>query len=117
MRLSLRHKLIGGFGLLLALIVLLAWVTLSLFNSLRAVQSRVFDVAIPGLVTVNQVVRSYTAQTSAVRGYLINSQPRLLQQYRTEVSASRFWERQAVDLFESGEERRLLGELIATGKS
>jgi serine phosphatase RsbU (regulator of sigma subunit)/CHASE3 domain sensor protein len=116
-RLSLRHKLIGGFGLLLALIVLLAWVTLSLFNSLRAVQSRVFDVAIPGLVTVNQVVRSYTAQTSAVRGYLINSQPRLLQQYRTEVSASRFWERQAVDLFESGEERRLLGELIATGKS
>jgi serine phosphatase RsbU (regulator of sigma subunit)/CHASE3 domain sensor protein len=116
-RLSLRHKLVGGFGLLLVLIVLLAWVTLSLFNSLRSVQSKVFNDALPGLITVNQVVRSYTAQTSAVRGYMINSQPRLLNQYRTEVRASRYWEEQAMSLFGSGEERRLLDALIAAGRS
>ena len=58
MRLSLRKKLVGGFGLLLLLIAVLGWVTLSLFNSLRSVQSRVFDEAIPGLVTVDEIVRS-----------------------------------------------------------
>jgi serine phosphatase RsbU (regulator of sigma subunit) len=114
-RLSLRYKLVGGFGLLLALIVLLVWVTLSLFNSLRTVQSRVFNEAIPGLVTVNEVVRSYTAQTGAVRGYLINSQPRVLQQYRSAVSASNYWEQQAEQLFESGDERRLLERLVSAG--
>jgi serine phosphatase RsbU (regulator of sigma subunit)/CHASE3 domain sensor protein len=116
-RLSLRHKLVGGFGLLLVLIVLLVWVTLSLFNSLRTVQSRVINEAIPGLVTVNEVVRSYTAQTSAVRGYLINSQPRVLQQYRSAVSASNYWEDQGKELFESGDERRLLERLISAGAS
>jgi serine phosphatase RsbU (regulator of sigma subunit)/CHASE3 domain sensor protein len=115
-RLSLRHKIAGGFGLLLALIVLLAWVTFSLFGSLRTVQSRVFNEAIPGLVTVNQVVGAYSGQSNAVRGYLINSQTRLLDQYRIEVERSHFWEGQATRLFRSGEERRLLEDLIAAGE-
>jgi serine phosphatase RsbU (regulator of sigma subunit)/CHASE3 domain sensor protein len=116
-RLSLRQKIVGGFGLLLALIVLLGWVTLSLFNSLRTVQSRVFDDAVPGLVAVNQIVRSYSAQSAAVNGYLINSQPRLLEQYRSEVNVARFWERQARALFGSGQERHLLDDLVDAGRS
>jgi len=56
-RLSLRWKIVGGFGLLLALIAVLGWVTLSLFGSLRSVQRRVFDEAIPGLVAVDEIVR------------------------------------------------------------
>ncbi|MEA2477681.1 MAG: hypothetical protein QOC87_1880, partial [Actinomycetota bacterium] len=35
MKLTLRRKIVGGFGLLLVLIALLGWVTLSLFGSLR----------------------------------------------------------------------------------
>ena len=64
MRLSLRWKIVGGFGLLLLLIALLGWVTLSLFGSLRNVQRRVFDEAIPALLAVDEIVRSYTAQST-----------------------------------------------------
>ncbi|CAN5594542.1 hypothetical protein BH24ACT26_BH24ACT26_11570 [soil metagenome] len=113
---SLRRKIVGGFGLLLALIAVLGWVTISLFNSLRTVQSRVFDDAIPGLVTVNEIVRSYTAQFGAIRGYLINSQPRLLSQYRLEVEVSEQGESRAMELFESGAERRVLDQLIEAGR-
>lgn len=116
-RLTLRRKIVGGFGLLLGLILVLGWVTLSLFNSLRTVQSKVFDEAIPGLVTVNEIVRSYTAQSAAIRGYLINSQPSLLEQYHQEVLKARFWEARAKGLFKSGDERTLLEDLTSAGHS
>jgi serine phosphatase RsbU (regulator of sigma subunit)/CHASE3 domain sensor protein len=117
MRLSLRWKIVGGFGLLLALMALLGWVTLSLFGSLRSVQRRVFDEAIPGVVAVDEIVRSYTAQLAAVRGFLINpSEPRLLEQYETEVGMAEFWEEEAEALFTSGEERDLLDGLTSAGQ-
>jgi serine phosphatase RsbU (regulator of sigma subunit)/CHASE3 domain sensor protein len=115
-RLSLRHKIVGGFGLLLALILLLGWVTLSLFTSLRSVQDRVINEAVPGLVTVDQIVRSYTAQSAAISRYLINSQDRVLDQYRREVQSSRFWETQGTRLFESGAERARLEDIKETGE-
>jgi serine phosphatase RsbU (regulator of sigma subunit)/CHASE3 domain sensor protein len=115
MRLTLRRKIMGGFGLLLALIALLGWVTLSLFGSLRTVQSRVLDEAIPGLVTVNEIVRSYSTQFGAIRGYLISSQPQLLVQYELQVESSLLWEQRARDLFQSGAERRLLDQLVGAG--
>ncbi|MFN2490592.1 MAG: PP2C family protein-serine/threonine phosphatase [Actinomycetota bacterium] len=115
MRLSLRRKIVGGFGLLLLLIALLGWVTLSLFSSLRSVQSKVFNEAIPGLVAVNEIVRSYSAQSAAIRGYLINSEVQLLKQYEFEVEEARFWEESAMDLFRSGEEREQLDTLVAGG--
>ncbi|MGH2779210.1 MAG: hypothetical protein ACRDJB_11265, partial [Actinomycetota bacterium] len=85
MRLSLRWKIVGGFGLLLVLIGLLGWVTLSLFSSLRDVQRRVFNDAVPGVVAVDEIVRSYTAQNGAVRGFLVQANEILLEQYRSEV--------------------------------
>jgi serine phosphatase RsbU (regulator of sigma subunit)/CHASE3 domain sensor protein len=115
-KLSLRQKIVGGFGLLLGLIAVLGWVTLSLFNSLRSVQSQVFNEAFPGLVTVDQIVRSYTAQTAAISRYLINSQDRVLARYNTEVENSRFWERQATELFTSGEERASLEGIKDAGQ-
>ena len=116
MRLSLRKKIVGGFGLLLLLIATLGWVTLSLFGSLRSVQSTVFNEAIPGLVTVNEIVRSYTAQSAAIRGYLINSDARALAQYETELARAQSWERRATSLFRSGEERRYLEQLMTAGR-
>ena len=115
MKLSLRWKILGGFGLLLALIGLLGWVTLSLFSSLRTVQRRVFDDAVPGLVTVDEIVRSYTAQSAAVRGFLIQSQDSLLEQYRIEVGAVGVAQRDGMRLFTSKEERALLRRLISAG--
>jgi serine phosphatase RsbU (regulator of sigma subunit)/CHASE3 domain sensor protein len=114
-RLSLRQKIVGGFGLLLGLILLLGWVTLSLFTSLRSVQSRVLDEAVPGLVTVDQIVRSYTAQSAAISRFLINSQQGILERYRREVRSSRFWESQATRLFESGAERARLDNIKQAG--
>ncbi|HEY7876485.1 MAG TPA: SpoIIE family protein phosphatase, partial [Actinomycetota bacterium] len=116
MRLSLRRKLVGGFGLLLVLIIALSWVTLSLFGSLRGVQRRVFDDAIPGLVTVDEIVRSYTAQSAAVRGYLIEYNSALLDEYRAEVTTARLYEQRAVDLFTGRQEEELLRELIDAGQ-
>lgn len=117
MRLSLRLKIAGGFGLLVALIVILGWVTLSLVTSARGVQEEVFDDAIPGLITVDEIVRSYTAQSAAVRGALIGNPPVLLAQYREEVEIARFWEERAEPLFESSAERELLADLILAGRS
>jgi serine phosphatase RsbU (regulator of sigma subunit)/CHASE3 domain sensor protein len=117
MRLSLRWKISGGFALLLVLIALLGWVTLSLFLSLRDVQRKVFDNAIPGLITVDEIVRSYTAQSGAVRGYLIGSQPSLLDQYRQEVAIANVWEDRAGNLFRSPEERGLLNDLTGAGEN
>lgn len=114
-RLSLRWKIAGGFGLLLVLILLLGWVTLSLFGALRDVQKRVFDEALPGVVAVDGIVRSYTAQSAAARGYLISSDPELLEEYRSEVGAARYWQRQARRLFESKQNRRLLGRIERSG--
>jgi serine phosphatase RsbU (regulator of sigma subunit)/CHASE3 domain sensor protein len=116
-RFSLRLKIIGGFGLLLLLIVVLGWVTLSLFSSSRRVQDQVFDDAIPGLVTVDEIVRSYTAQSAAVRGALIGNMPVLLAQYQAEVENSEFWEQSADELFTSPEERELLSDLTDAGQS
>ena len=117
MRVSLRLKIVGGFGLLLALMGLLGWVTLSLLSSARSVQEEVFDDAIPGLIAIDEIVRSYTAQSAAVRGALIGNPPVLLAQYREEVETARFWEERAEPLFESAEERQVLGDLIGAGHS
>lgn len=117
MRVSLRLKIVGGFGSLLVLMALLGWVTLSLFSSVRTVQEEVFDDAIPGLIAVDEIVRSYTAQSAAVRGALIGNPPILLAQYRTEVDTARFWQERAQQLFTSGEERELLAQLIEAGTS
>ena len=117
MRVSLRLKIVGGFGSLLVLMALLGWVTLSLFGSVRTVQQEVFDDAIPGLVAVDEIVRSYTAQSAAVRGALIGNPPVLLAQYRSEVETARFWEGRAEPLFTSPEERRLLADLVDAGHS
>jgi serine phosphatase RsbU (regulator of sigma subunit) len=87
-----------------------------LFNSLRSVQSRVFNEAFPGLVTVDQIVRSYTAQSAAISRYLINSQESVLGQYNIEARTSRFWERQASALFTSGEERERLERIKEAGE-
>ncbi|HJR44649.1 MAG TPA: SpoIIE family protein phosphatase [Actinomycetota bacterium] len=118
MRVSLRLKIVGGFGSLLLLMAVLGWVTLSLFGSIRTVQQEVFDDAIPGLVAVDEIVRSYTAQSAAVRGALIESAPAvLLAQYRSEVETARFWETRAKPLFTSAEERELLEDLVRAGHS
>jgi len=114
-RLSLRWKIAGGFGILVLLIALLGWVTLSLFTSLRSVQKRVFDDAIPGLIAVDEIVRSYTAQSAAVRGYLIGSQPTLLGQYEDEKANAEFWQDRGAELFQSGQEADLLRRISATG--
>ncbi|MEA2506535.1 MAG: phosphoserine phosphatase RsbU/P [Actinomycetota bacterium] len=116
MRLSLRWKIAGGFGVLLILIVALGWVTLSLFGSLRTVQRRVLDQAVPELVAIDQIVRSYTAQSAAVRGYLIVSQTSLLDQYRNEVRISKRYETRAQELFkDAGQNSHSLNELVSAG--
>ena len=92
MRLSLRWKIVGGFGILLLLVVVLGWLTLSLFGSLRSVQREVFRRAIPELVAVDEIVRSFTAQSAAMRGYLISSEGELLDQYNREVDIADEWE-------------------------
>ena len=117
MRLSLRWKIAGGFGFLVVLILALSWVTFSLFGSLRGVQRKVFDDAIPGLVAVNEIVRSYTAQSAAVRGYLIGSQQTLLSQYEVELEVADFWEDEAEELFTAERERAMLNDLVEAGAS
>jgi serine phosphatase RsbU (regulator of sigma subunit)/CHASE3 domain sensor protein len=102
---------------MLLLIALLGWVTFSLFGSVREVQRTVFNRALPQLVAVDEIVRSYTAQSAAVRGYLIGSDPQLLDQYQQEVLISQDWEDRAVDLFGSGKDRELLDTLIESGRS
>jgi sigma-B regulation protein RsbU (phosphoserine phosphatase) len=82
----------------------------------RNVQRQVFERAIPGLVTVDEIVRSYTAQSAAVRGYLIGSQPSLLDQYRREVTIADVYEQRAEGLFRSREESQLLGDLTSAGE-
>ena len=115
MRLSLRTKIAGGYGLLLVLIVLLGWVTISLFSSLRGVQRQVFDEAVPGVVAADEIVRAYTAQSAAVRGYLIDADPDLLASYRREVREASRWVDEAERLFKSGTERRTLDALTERG--
>lgn len=115
MRLSLRWKIAGGFGLLILLMVLLGWVTLSLFGSVRSVQRRVFDDAVPGVIAIDEIVHSYEAQLAHIRGYLISSRDDLLAAYETEVRSSRAAERRARSLFTSARERELLDRLVAAG--
>lgn len=115
MRLSLRRKLVGGFGLLLLLVAVLSWVTLSLFGSLRGVQDKIFDDAIPGLVTVDEIVRSYTAQSAAVRGYLNEPGSPLLDEYRAEVTTAKLYQQRGVELFTGTQEQELLQDLIEAG--
>ena len=114
-KLSLRWKIMGGFGLMLLFIALLGWVTLSLFGSVRAVQRKVFREAIPALVAVDEIVRSYTAQSAAVRGSLIGSMDALLDRYQREVEVAEHWEARARELLTDGRERELLDNLTEAG--
>jgi serine phosphatase RsbU (regulator of sigma subunit)/CHASE3 domain sensor protein len=106
---------VGGFGSLLLLIALLGWVTSSLFGSVRTVQQRVFAQALPELVAVDEIVRSFTAQSAAIRGFLISSQPSLLAQYRSEVAIADEQAERALELNPSADERELLAQLIEAG--
>ena len=115
-RLSLRWKIVGGFGLLLVLIGLLGYVTLSLFSSLRQVQRRVFNDAVPGVVAVDEIVRSYTAQSAAVRGFLLLPSDQLLEQYRAEVANVDGVLEESRRLFSSRLELDLLDELTEAGE-
>ncbi|MDQ4026080.1 MAG: SpoIIE family protein phosphatase [Actinomycetota bacterium] len=117
MRLSLRWKIVSGFGILLGLIAILAWVTLALFSSLRSVQRQVFNDAVPGLVAVDEIVRSYTAQSAAVTLYLIGSQEGLIDQYNDEVEIADVWEERAERLFTDPAEVILLEELTEAGEA
>lgn len=114
-RLSLRWKIAGGFGLLLVLIGLLGWVTLSLFNSTRAVQRQVFDRALPQLIAVDEIIRSFTAQSAAIRGYVISTEQELLSQYLREVDIASDWEQRALELDPPEAERALFMSLIEAG--
>jgi serine phosphatase RsbU (regulator of sigma subunit)/CHASE3 domain sensor protein len=116
-RLSLRWKIVGGFGLLLVLIGLLGYVTLSLFSSLRQVQRRVFNDAVPGVVAVDEIVRSYTAQSAAVRGFLLLPSDQLLEQYRAEVVNVDGVLEESRRLFSSSLELELLDELTDVGEA
>ncbi|MBA3431449.1 MAG: CHASE3 domain-containing protein, partial [Actinobacteria bacterium] len=116
MRFSLRWKIVGGYSLLLLLIALLGWVTLTLFASLRNVQRSVFNEAIPELVAVDEIVRSYTAQSGAVRGYLIGSNPQLINQYNSEVANAQTWQGEARRLLKPRRDKRLLGQLVVSGR-
>jgi len=116
-KLSLKWKIAGGFAVLLLLIALLSSVTLSLFTSARDVQRRVFDRAIPALVAADEIVRSFTAQSAAVRGYLISSRPELLAQYRAEVDIAHEWEQRALALMPSDSETAILTALIEAGEA
>ena len=115
-KLSLRWKIVGGFGLLLVLIGLLGYVTLSLFSSLRQVQRRVFNDAVPGVVAVDEIVRSYTAQSAAVRGFLLLPSDQLLEQYRAEVANVEDVLEESRDLFTSRLELDVLDELNQAGE-
>ena len=116
MKLSLRWKIAGGFSLVLVFIAILGWVTLSLFGSLRSVQRQVIDEAVPQLATADEIVRSFTAQSAAVRGYLIGSQGSPREQYQREAAAVEVVENEARRLFAPGSERRQLEQLIAAGR-
>ncbi len=107
--------MVGGYGLLLLLIVVLGWVTLSLFGSIGSVQRQVYDDAIPGLVAADEIVRAYTAQSAAVRGYLIETDPDLLDQYEREVKEAARWEAEAERIFRAGAEARTLEDLTTSG--
>jgi len=115
-RLSLRWKIVGGFGLLLVLIGLLGYVTLSLFSSLRQVQRRVFNDAVPGVIAVDEIVRSYTAQSAAVRGFLVQPNQELLEQYRGEVATVDIVITESGELFTSNREIELLEQLTDFGE-
>ncbi|MPZ70665.1 MAG: hypothetical protein GEU71_14220, partial [Actinobacteria bacterium] len=115
MKLSLRWKITGGFGLMFLFIALLGWVTLSLFGSVRSVQQRVFRESIPAVVAVDEIVRSYTAQSAAVSRSLIGSQSTLLERYEREVEIAEYWEEQARALFSEGRGRAILDQLTEAG--
>lgn len=114
MRLSLRWKISAGFLILLALMGILAWVTIAQFTSLRAVQRQVFNDAVPGLVAVDEIVRSYTAQSASV-GLYLTAEPGALDQYRSEVATAETWEERAERLFADPAEVVLLEDLKGAG--
>lgn len=114
MRLSLRWKISAGFLILLGLMAILAWVTFAQFLSLRSVQRQVFNDAVPGLVAVDEIVRSYTAQSASV-GLYLTADPGALEQYRSEVGNAERWEGRAEDLFTDPAEARLLDDLTEAG--
>lgn len=116
MKVSLRWKIVGGFLLLLVLIGLLGWVTINLFSSTRRVQTRVFDGAIPELTTVQGIVRAYTAQSAAVRGYVISTRGELIEQYRREAQTAEALQERALSLDPGETESQLLRELIEAGE-
>lgn len=114
MRLSLRWKVSAGFLILLGLMGILAWVTIAQFTSLRSVQRQVFNDAVPGLVAVDEIVRSYTAQSASV-GLYLTAEPGALDQYRSEVGNAATWENRAKELFTDPAEVVLLEELTEAG--
>ncbi len=114
-RMSLRLKIAGGFVLLLLLIVLLGWVTFSLFGSTQEVQREVFDQAVPALQVVDEIVRSYTAQSASVSGYLIVGRRSVLDSYRREKTISERAEQRAERLFTDPEEQEALDQLRIAG--
>lgn len=114
MRLSLRWKVSAGFLILLGLIGILAGATIAQFTSLRSVQRQVFNDAVPGLVAVDEIVRSYTAQSASV-GLYLTAEPGALEQYQSEVGIAETWEARAERHFTDPAEVVLLDELTAAG--
>ncbi|MDQ4125225.1 MAG: SpoIIE family protein phosphatase [Actinomycetota bacterium] len=114
MRLSLRWKVSAGFLILLGLMGILAWVTFAQLSSLRAVQRQVFNDAVPGLVAVDEIVRSYTAQSASV-GLYLTAETSALEQYRSEVGNAETWEQRAERLFTDPAEVVLLEDLTEAG--
>ncbi len=85
LKLSIRAKLLGGFGLVLALILVLCVISVTMVSSLNKVEHRINELRLPTVIAGMNIVDGIHLSLAGLRGYMIlGGNPKLARKFHAE---------------------------------
>lgn len=114
---SVRHKILFGFAIVIALVIILSLFTIYSINKINRNLTNVLDTEIPLLVTDEQLAFDMTNRISLIRGYLLTEDEYYRESFESGTKASIELENQALDNSNSEDLKQLIEQKIDWGSA
>lgn len=114
---SVRHKILFGFAIVIALVIILSLFTIYSINKINRNLTNVLDTEIPLLVTDEKLAFDMTNRISLIRGYLLTEDEYYRESFESGTKASIELENQALDNSNSEDLKQLIEQKIDWGSA
>lgn len=114
---SVRQKILFGFAIVIALVIILSLFTIYSINKINRNLTNVLDTEIPLLVTDEKLAFDMTNRISLIRGYLLTEDEYYRESFESGTKASIELENQALDNSNSEDLKQLIEQKIDWGSA